>query len=387
MANTLTSLIPDVYSALDVVSREAVGLIPAVSRDPTTQRAAVGQIVRSFVAPAATATDITPGVTPPDDGDQTVGNQTLTITKARRVPFRWNGEQTLGVNNGGPGALSIQQQQIAQALRALVNEMESDLANLQATFSRAYGTATTQPFASDLSDLAQSRKILIDNGAPLSDLHMILDTSAGAKMRSLATLNKVNESGDDRMLRQGLIQELQGFSIRESAQIKRPAIGTASSATVNNAGYAVGATVLTLTAAGTGTIVAGDVLTFAGDTNKYVVTSITGGDDVSDGAVMTIAAPGLLVAMSTATKAITVVAISARNMVFARSALILAARLPALPDGGDLAIDRTTVTDPVSGFSFEIAMYAQYRQMQYEISAAWGVKNIKPEHTAILLGG
>jgi hypothetical protein len=92
------------------------------------ERAAVNQTVRSFVAPASTASDITPGVTPPNDGDQTIGNVTLTITKARRVPFRWNGEETRGVNNGGPGTRAIQSMQIQQALRTLTNEMEADLA-------------------------------------------------------------------------------------------------------------------------------------------------------------------------------------------------------------------------------------------------------------------
>jgi hypothetical protein len=384
MSNTLTSLIPDVYSALDVVSRELVGFIPAVTRDPTTERAAVGQTVRSFVAPAVTASDITPGVTPPDDGDQTIGNLSLTITKARRVPFRWNGEQTLGVNNGGPGALSIQQQQIAQALRALTNEMEADLAGQFIASSRAYGTAATDPFATDLTGFAQSRKILVDNGAPTSDMHMILSTSSGAVLRALPNLNRVNEAGNDTMLRQGLIGQVQGFDIRESGQVKRPVAGTAASATSNTAGYAVGATTITLASAGTGTIIAGDVLTFAGDTNKYV--AVSGSADVSAGGTVVLAAPGLVQALPASAKAITIVAQSSRNMVFARSALILAARLPALPDGGDLAIDRQTIVDPISGFAFEIAMYAQYRQMQYEISAAWGVKTIKTEHSAILLG-
>lgn len=385
MANTITNLIPDVYTALDEVSRELIGFIPAVYRDATTERAAVNQTVRYPIAPAATASDITPAVTPPDDGDQTIGNGTLTITKARRVPFRWNGEQSRGLNNGGPGRLTIQQDQIAQAIRTLANEMETDLAteaSLKA--SRAYGTATTAPFASSVADTAQLRKILDDNGCPAFDRHVIINTTAGANIRSLTNLTKVNEAGDSSLLRQGIIGNLHGFDFRESAAVVRPAIGTGASATTNTAGYAIGATVITLASAGTGTIIAGDVITFANDTNKYVVAS--GDADVSNAGTITLAAPGLRKALPASAVAITVVAISSRNIAFRRNALVLAARLPALPAEGDMADDRTTVTDPRSGFSFEIAMYKQYRQVQWEISAAWGVKGVKTENIAILLG-
>lgn len=381
MANTLTDLIPDMYAALDVVSRELVGFIPAVMRDSTVERAAVNQTVRSFVAPASTAGDITPGVTPPNDGDQTIGNVSLTITKARRVPIRWNGEEERGINNGGPGIVAIRRNQIAQAMRTLTNEIEVDLAALAATASRAYGTATTDPFASSLADPAQVRKILSDNGAPISDMQMVLNTSAGAAMRTLAQLTKVNEASDTTMLRQGTLLDIHGFAIRESAQVTRPASGTGASYTSNTAGYAIGATSITLIT-GSGTVLAVDVVTFAGDTNKYVVAT-----GVAAPGTIVLAAPGLRKALAASAVAMTIVAVSARNMAFDRSALILATRLPALPDGGDLAVDRTTITDPRSGLSFEVAMYPQYRMMQYEISAAWGVKNVKPEHTAILLGG
>lgn len=388
MANTLTNLIPDLYSALDVVSRELVGFIPAVTQDASVTRVAVGQTVRSFVAPASTAGDITPGVTPPNDGDQTIGNVSLAITKARRVPIRWGGEETLGLSNGGPGAANIRVNQFAQAMRTLTNEIEADLAALHATTSRAYGTATTNPFASTLADPAQVRKILSDNGAPLSDLQMVIDTSAGAAMRTLAQLTKANEANDATMLRQGVLLDIHGFSIRESGQVARPAAGAMASATSTSAAFTVGQTVIPLATAGTGVVAAGDIVTFANDTNKYVVASVTfAGANPASGDSITLAAPGLRLAQGVATRAITVVAVSTRNMAFDKSALILAQRLPALPDGGDLAQDRTTITDPRSNLSFEVAMYPMYRQMQYEISCAWGVKNVKPEHTAILLGG
>ena len=383
-ANTITNLIPDIYAALDVVSRELVGMIPAVSSDMTFERAAVGQTVRSHVAPAATASDITPGVTPPDDGDQTIGNVQMSITKARRVPVRWNGEQSKGLDNGGPGRSTIMRDQFAQAMRTLVNEVEADLCGLHVYASRAFGTAGTTPFATadDWTDASESLRILKDNGAPLTDLNLVINTAAGAKF--LGKQARVDAQGSDSIIRQGILLPTLGFSLRESAGIVTSTAGTGAGATTNAAGYAVGATVITLASAGTGTIVAGDVVTFAGDTNKYVVAS--GDADTSNGGTITLAAPGLRKAIAAAATNITVVAAAARNMCFARSAIHLATRVPALPVEGDLAVDRQIVTDPRSGLSFEIAMYMQYRQVQYEVSIAWGQKAVKTEHMALLLG-
>lgn len=381
MANTLTSLIGPLYESLDIVSRELIGCIPCATLDAQVSRAAVGQIVYSFNSPVAAATDITPGVTPPNDGDQNIGNTPMTITKSRRVPFRWNGEEELGLNNNGAGASAIKNAQMIQAMRTLVNEMEVDLVRAAVVASsRAYGTAGATPFATNLGDPAQVRKILDDNGAPLGDRCMVIDTTAGASLRTLAQLTKANEAGTTMTLRDGQLLDLHGFSIHESAGVRQAAAGTGASYTTNTAGYAVGATDITLIT-GTGTVLAGDVVTFAGDTNKYVV--VTG---VAAPGTISIAAPGLRKAIPGSATAMTVGAAATSNIAFSSSSLILATRAPALPNGGDSAVDRTTITDPRSGISFEIAMYPQYRQMQYEVSAAWGVKGIKPAHSAILLG-
>lgn len=383
MANTLTNLIPELYSNLDVVSRELVGLIPSVTLDAAASRAAVGQTVRTFIAPAASATDIAAGATPPDEGDQTIGNGSLSISKARKVPIRWTGEEELSVS-AGFGAQQIRAQQIQQAFRTLANEMEADLAALYTKASRAVGTAGTTPFgtANDYTAAALARKVLVDNGAGESDLQLVIDTGAGANIRGKQAA--AADAGSTSILRQGVLLDINGMMVRESGQIKTHTKGTGASATTNTAGYAVGATVITLASAGTGTIVAGDVITFAGDTNQYVVAS--GETDVSNGGTITLAAPGLRQAIAASATAITVVASSVRSMAFRRSAIVLATRAPALPQGGDSAIDRTIVTDPRSGLSFEISVYAQYRRMYWEVAAAWGVSAQKTEHLALLLG-
>lgn len=387
MANTLTGLVPTIYAGLDVVSRELIGFIPNIQRDAKAESGAVGQTVRSPVVPAIATENITAGNTPADSGDQTQGYVDLSITKSKAAPIRWTGEEQLSVTKDGV-INTILVDQFSQAFRALANEVEADIAGLHIAASRAYGTAGTAPFgtAADLSDLAQANKILDDNGAPASGRHMIVGSAARANLEGKhSELFKVNEAGDQgALLRQRNMRQLMGFGMGYSAGIVTSTAGTGASATTDNAGYAVGATTLTLASAGTGTIVAGDVITFAGDTNKYVV--VSGDADVSGGGTITIAAPGLRVAMSAATKAITVVAAAARNLFYSRNALILAARLPAMPEGGDDADDVMNVTDPVSGLTFQVALYRQYRRIKYEVGLAWGVKLIKPEHCGILLG-
>ena len=379
--NTITGLVPDIYEALDIVSRELTGMIPSVTMNASANEAAVGQNIRVDVEPAGNVSNITPAMVVPDPTGQTSGFTDIIITKSRAAEFGFNGEDQKGLNSGA-GYQNVRAAKIAQAIRAVTNEVEVDLCGLQSTFSRAYGTAGTTPFgtANDYTDASNVLKILKDNGAPLQDNQLVINTTAGVNL--LGKQANVSDAGSDSILRQGVLLDINGMPIRESAQIEAPVVGTAGNA-VTTAGHAVGATSIALKASGTGTILAGDVISFAGDINKYVV--VTGTGAVS-GATIVIAAPGLRQALPVGDKAITISAQSDRNMAFNRSALVLASRAPARPSEGDMASDVIVITDPRSGLSMEFAMYKGYRKVRYEVGLAWGVKNIKPEHTALLLG-
>jgi len=379
--STLTNLIPDAYAALDVVSRELTGFIGAVTRDSTADRVAAGQTLRSIVAPANTAgADITPAMSIPADASQTIGNKSLTIDKNRYFPFSWTNQQQYAADMG-PGYLTIQQAQIAQAIRAAVNEIEASIAIAAKNgASRAFGaTAGTAPV---LGDFASAKKILDDNGAPQSDRTVVFDTTAGVSLRSTANLFKVNESGDQTLLRQGLLGSLYGFDLRESGNVQTTTKGAMTGALVNGA-LAIGATAIVFDTGTVNTtgVVAGDIITFAGDTNKYVVA--TGSTSASG--TITINEPGLRIAAADNT-AITVFGTSTRNIALSRNAIVLATRLPELPDGGDLALDRFTLTDPRTGLSMELAMYPGFRMATYHLSVCWGVSVFKPEHCAVIVG-
>lgn len=382
MANTLTGLIPTLYEALNVVSRENTGFIPAVRMDSNVERAGLNQTVRVPLAEAGELEDIIPGEHPANTGDTTTEYVDLAITKSKAAPVRWNGEEQRAV--GASGVYNqVLADQFVDAMRKLVNAVETDLAfEAVKGASRAYGTAGTAPFgtANDLSDFAGMAQILDDNGAPVSDRQIVLNSGAMANLRGKqSVLFKVNEAGSPDMLRDGMTGRIQNFAVRYSGGIRQHVKGTGSGYTTNlTAALEAGAFDIAMDT-GTGTIVVGDVVTFAGDENKYVVNTA-----LASGALK-ISKPGLRASLADGA-AITVGNSFMPNLAFSRSALVLAARMPAVPTGGDSADDATTITDPMTGLTFEVRVYRQYRQVKYEVALAWGVKAIKPEHIALLLG-
>jgi len=391
MSNTLTSLTPTLYEALDIVSREMVGYIPAVSRNSSAERAALNQSILVPITTPGTPGDNTPAVTAPNTGDQTVDNISMTIDKSKHVPIRWNGEEQRGLINAG-SYNGILLNQFVQGFRSLVNLIEADLhATVYKSASRAYGTAGTAPFgtAGDLSDIAQVRKILDDNGAPQTDLQFVAGSTAMANIRGKqSVLFKMNEAGTDTLLREGILGRLEGFDVHNSAAIVQHVKGAATGQLINGA-EAVGQTTLTLDTITVNTtgIKAGDIVTHASDsTNKYVVNTglaATSGDIVIGG-------PGLLIAAAD-NDAVSIGNSYTPNTAFSRSAVQLITRRPAMPIGPDgrpmdMADDTMEITDPVSGITFEIAVYRQFMQLVYHVRLAWGAKAIKSAHIATLIG-
>jgi len=384
MANTLTNLIPLAYEALDIVSREVTGLIGAVNLDAAAETIAKNQTVYSPVAPANTTGNISPAMTVTAASDQTIGTKTLVIDNYKSSGFNWEAEEEFGINSG-VRMENIMRDQIAQCFRVHVNEIETAL-GLAAKNGASRAVGTTAGTAPILADFAGAQKILTDNGAPMTGRSVVMNTTAGAALRGISNLFKVNEAGDSGLLRQGVLGSLYGFDLRESAGISSATAGTMASATSTSAAFTVGQTVIPLATAGTGLVAAGDIITFANDTNKYVVASVSfAGANPASGDSITLAAPGLRLAQGVATRAITVFATSARNIALSRNAITLATRLPKFQNG-DLCADRQVITDPNTGIAFELTMWPGQRMVKYEIAIAYGMSVIKPEHLAVIIG-
>jgi hypothetical protein len=383
MANTLTGLIPTIYTSLSALSREIVGFIPAATLDGQTAAAAIGQTVRSPVGNVGTPRNIQPGNVSPDAGDTTAEFVETTMQKARAIDIRWNGEEQRAT---GPFGIynTVLSQQFLQAMRILVNEVEADLFTaVKNASSRAVGTAGTTPFgvAGDLMDFANAAQVLDTNGCPIGDRQFVASSAAMANLRGKQTiLNRVNEAGSSDMLRSGFTDRVQGFAIRYGVMSTTHIKGTGTGYLVNNAsGYGPGARNIAVDT-GTGTILPGDVVTFAADpANKYVV-----GSGLSGGS-FTLNKKGLLVSVPD-NNPVTVGNNYLPSFGFNRGAVLLATRPPAVPEGGDSAADSTIVVDPFSGIPFDVRLYREYRQTRIEVALAWGVNVLNSEHIVTLLG-
>jgi len=381
MPNTLTNLAADIYTAADKVGRELVGIIPSATiNSQAGQTVARGGVVRShFTRTPVVNTTYAPSMTVPEGADQTVDNKTLSVNQFASVQIPWTGEEIKHLNNGS-GFETVYGDQITQAMRSIVNTIESYVAGIVKTgSSRAFGTAGTTPFASNFNEIAELRQILVDNGCPMDNqVTLVINTAAGTRLRNLAQLQRVNEAGGSELLRQGALLDLQNIMLKESAGIGLHTRGTGAGYLVNSASITAGTTTIPADT-GTGTLLAGDVVTFAADTvNRYVVnTTLAGGS-------FALGAPGARVAIAD-NNAITIGNNYTANVAFHRSAVEVVVRAPMSPPN-EAAQDIMNVTDPWSGLTFQIASYGGYMKSMLEIRCLYDAVVWKPNHVATLLG-
>ena len=376
MPNTLTALIPSLQVSMQSVIREKTPISSVVDTSYGVEKAAVGQTVPvSSTAPISGA-DNTPGANHPGASGLTPTKVDVGITKSRIFPFALTGEERKSMQQNGA---MFQSEQVKEAVRSAINEVWADVAAMYSQASLAWGTPGTNPFTSN-ADAAWDLKTLLDDSvAPDSGRSMILDATGYNTLGKLNLLQNVSSSASTETLREGVVSRLAGFNVGWANAIKSHTKGTGAGYLVNNAaGYAIGATAIAVDT-GTGTIVAGDIVTFAGDSNKYIATGLVG-------ATLTLNT-GLKQAVADNT-AITVANGGRRYLVGHKSAIAFGIRPPAQPteDGsGDMADDRVVITDPDTGLAMSFAVYKQYGQVIYQAELAWGGKVIRPDWIKNLL--
>ena len=375
---TIASLTEIVYAARDQVAREATGFIQGCTINSTAEGVSTGGTISSIRTTTPTLNNsYTPAMSVPASADISTSVESMTLSQTANVQIPLKGETVRQITNtAGRGAF---QNLIAQGIRAMVNAIEARIGVVAKNgASRAIGTAGTTPFASNPNTIAQLRQILRDNGCPCDDgmLNLVINTAAGTNLRNLANLYKVNEAGTDATLRRGELLNIHNFSIRESAGVAAHTKGTGTSYQTNGV-VSIGDTTINIDT-GTGTLLAGDIITATGGNHSYVARSAL------SGGAFGINFPGAREAIADNT-ALAIGNNYTANIGFHKSAIELAMRPIAMPEGGD-AGQHEIIFDDVTGLVFDLGLYQGRGMNMLEMTCVYEAKVWKPEFVATLLG-
>ena len=376
MANIFTALQPVLYSAAQEVSNEPFGVISAITADFDDKGVAVGDAVKVPVAPIRAVKSFTPSMAMPTGDDATADGVSVQITNTDYVDWNLTGEQIKSLENGGSDKEWVRQM-IAQGMRALRNKAEvAACTAIKVGATRAVGTAGTNPFASDINIIPDVRKVLFDNGAPMADLQLCIDSSAGTSARKLGIIQQAYQAGNDQERRSGDLLRQFGFSIRESAGITAHTKGTGTAyVTSGSTGIDVPSVALVT---GSGSVLAGDVVSFAADTgNKYVVNN-----GVAAPGTITLGRPGAQIVIPTA-NAMTIGNNYVPNLAFERSAVVGVMRAPIIP--ANPIINQTLISDKF-GMTYLLLQIAGYGMTTWQLHIAYGFKVVQGEHVAVVMG-
>ena len=382
MANSFTNILPVLTDAAQVVSREACGMLRAVTLHTDDAPVSLGSTLNLPKAPVASAGNWEPSLAP-TLADTTATGVQLSLSTARKVDFHVTAEHAAQMDRSAANALHWFNLQAQQAMRTLANEIEAALFALAyKASSRAVGTAGTTPFASTLADASKVAAILDANGAPRGTRSLVMDPAAYGNFRGLFA--NVATTRSDASFASGELPDVSGLMPQMSPVISLHTKGTNSGATTNNAGYAIGATTLTLASAGTGTILAGDVITLATENAGHNFVVNTGDADVSNGGTIVLGNPGLRAAIATATRAITTGNSYVPNLALSSDAIYAAIRAPLQVDGG--IGSQEIVVDPVSGIPFGVYRHVGDGVVHYSVRVIYGLAVVESGHIATLMG-
>jgi hypothetical protein len=357
--------------------RERAVMPRLVNTDYSAEAAEKGDTIDVTLPAAQAVTDVTPAAVPPTPGDTTPTKVSISLNQWKKTNFHLTDKDILEIReneNFIPG-------QVSEAGRALANTVNAYIFALYPGIYGYTGTAGTTPFASTVGAATALRKVLNEQRCPLDMRRGVVDFAAEANMLALAPFSDAEKIASAGVKIEGEIGRKYGIDWVADDAVPTHTAGTAASATTDSTGYALGLKTVTLASAGTGTILVGDIITFAGDTQTYTITA--GDTDVSDGGTISFE-PGLQVAIGAAPVAITLKATHVVNLGFRRDAFALAVRPLAAPvDGGSQIM---TMQDPVTGLPLRLEVSRQHKQTVWEFDILYGAQLIRPELAARLAG-
>jgi hypothetical protein len=375
VANTLTEVIPKLLAQGLMALRENAVTPRLVNRQYEREAGMKGSTIDVPIPSAIAVLDVAPANVAPDPGNTQPTSVPIPLDQWKEAPFFLSDKDMLEAVD------DIMPMQASEAIKSLANTVDVFIQELGKQFYWYTGTAGTTPFSSGTTvDSTNARKLLNQGLAPLDDRWALLDPDAEASALNVRAFQDMSWNGSPDTIINGNLNRKMGFGWWMNQNVlTHTTSGPPDDYTVVGA-HIVGVTsIAVVSAANDDDFTAGDILTFAGHTQTYVVTA-----DVAGEAAAIVISPPLRVALA-GSEAITVVDTHVNNLLFHRQAIAFASR-PLQNHGTGLGVVTASAVDPVSGLALRVETKLEHKRLRFSYDILFGGALIRPGFGVRLAG-
>jgi len=382
MTNTLTVLMPKILARVLPVLRNQCVMPNLVYKGHERDKKQKGQTVTIPLSAALTVGDVSPSQYGPDPSALTPTSVNLTLNKWRNVNFYATDKELEEVD----ADQNFIPSELEEGIAALANDVNSYILGLYPGIYGYVGTAGTTPFQTNARAITSAKKVLNQQKCPNAERFAVLDNSAAEEVLNLSSFADASQTGENKVKIEGEMGRKYGFNFFEDNQVVSHTAGSdAGAATINTSTVEpVGETSLSVKAVGgTLALLAGDIITIAGDTQTYAVyanVSITSGNT---GTV--VVSPGLKVATS-GDEAITIKSSHVVNMAFNRNAIAFASAPMDDKWMKESGAIMTQMADPLTGIVLRLELKRQNKRVVWELDILYGAALIQAERACRIAG-
>lgn len=378
ISNSLASIIPVIFAqGLSALRNKCV--MPSLCNVSYAPLAAEkGQIIAIPIPSAITTADVAPAAYAPDSGNMAPTVAQITLNNWREAAFTLTENEISQAANGYPA------KQATAAISALADYVNGTIFAKYTKFFSSVGTAGTTPFATTVNAAVDAKELLTTQKAPGNDRRMVLDTTAMGNALKLGAFSYMLNSNDPGVMKEGEIGRKYGFNWFEDQQVPyhTSTVLSGGACTVNGAHSAGAVSVSIAKATATSPLVAGDIITFAGDTQQYVVQ--TGVTLAVGNTAVSIYPP--LAAAKSGGEAVTLTASHRVNLAFQADAFGFVSRTLAHVAGAEPNPYSMELADPVSGLTLRLQVREEFHRIRWAFDMLWGVDVVRPELGTRVLG-
>ncbi len=401
MANTNTVLIPKILARALSVLRERVIMPRLVNGDYSADAVAKGTQITIPVPVAVADQDVAPSnvLAAPTDVEPT--SVTLPVD-------RWRQSKPIGLTDKEKTEIEYKldflPMQMEESIKGLANTLNEyiwgqftneDLGIYGFISNPNSGIGTIlEPFGTGILDTSGvsaatgAKRVLNQQLCPREDRRGVLSFNAEAAMLDLGQISDADKIGSSDVKITGEVGRKFGVDWFADDHVPTHTAGTtyAASTTLSlKQTEAAGSTAIAIKDSDDdgSTIVAGDILTIAGDSQTYCVIGSGAPYTIDNVGVEVSILPALQVAQSGGAQSIVIANSHTVNLVFHRDAIALVMRVLEMDMEGRQGF---MATDPVSGITLRLIVQQQHYQTTWSFDILYGAKLVRPEFACRIAG-